>query len=130
MRVKTRYATSNRRRPEDASFYTDGDGHSWAATVTHGDSSIHVYADGEMKLLVWAEDGTIDVVRTCEDLVGAGIGTDAKLAKVTGRSEWVNNSWFDLYDGETGDHLDAVCHTLTEAINLAKENLRSRMSVK
>ena len=37
-----------------------------------------------------------------------------------GLIEWVNNSWFDLYND---DHLDSVQHTLSDAIESAHKLL-------
>jgi hypothetical protein len=37
--------------------------------------------------------------------------------------EWVNNSWFDLYDTETGEHLDLAEDNIISALDSAKNYL-------
>lgn len=119
-KVEVDYAVADGRRRrgrQDAAWYVDGDGHTWVATVTVGGNAVHVYCDGEMRIVV--DD---DVVRTTGDLIGLGITSDRKLfaANESGRTWWENNAWFDLYDNG-GHHLDCVCDTLNEAIRMATE---------
>lgn len=106
---------------QDPAFYIDGDGHTWAASVTRNERTIYVYADGEMRFTI---DGETEVRHTGH-LAELGITSDSALWELDkqGRAEWEHNAWFDLYDGDTGDHLDRVCHFLDEAITAAQHLL-------
>ena len=109
-----------RAKQQDAAWYVDGYGHTWAATVTLNGNEIHVYADGEMRVTI---DNEHDV-RTGDDMIDLGISDDNKLfeANEAGRTWWLNNAWFDLY--ENGHHhLDCVCDTLDYAVRMATELL-------
>ena len=110
---------------EDSAWYTYQSSHDLVATVSNGDREIDIFADGEMRVHI-EEDGDIVVVRYCDKFPENGINNDADIfeASESGRLEWVNNSWFDLYatDQSVGDAgwLDCVQHTLTDAIEEAK----------
>ena len=107
---------------EDSAWYTYQSEHDLVVTVSNGERSISVYADGEMRVIVRDEDS---IIRYFEDWAEHGIKNDAEIfeASESGRIEWVNNSWFDLYadDQSVGDYgwLDCVCDTLTDAIQQA-----------
>lgn len=108
---------------EDPCWYTDGLGHTLVVWVTKGDRTIGIYADGEMDVRVYDKpNGSTEVGRIPHSgmfpMYGVITDKDVFEASEAGRIEWVNNPWFDLY-GENGEHLDAVCHTLTEAIEQA-----------
>ena len=112
---------------ENSAWYTYQSQHDLVVTVSNGERSISVYADGEMRVNVRDDDGEWDysVIRYCEEWAEHGINNDAEIfrASEAGRIEWVNNSWFDLYadDQSVGDYgwLDCVCDTLTDAIEQA-----------
>ena len=103
---------------EDSAWYTHSSAHDAVCTVSNGDREIVIYADGEMRVIVYGEE----IVRYCDQWREYGITNDADIftAHENGHIEWVNNSWFDLYatDHNVGDFgwLDCVCHSLTEAI--------------
>lgn len=125
-KVEVDYAVADGRRRrgrQDAAWYVDGDGHTWVATVTVDGNAVHVYCDGEMRIVV--DD---DVVRTTGDLIGLGITSDRKLfaANESGRTWWQNNAWFDLYDADSGQHLDCVCHSVRAAVDAATEVLKTQ----
>ena len=107
---------------EDSAWYTYQSEHDLVVTVSNGERSISVYADGEMRVIVRGEDS---IIRYCDEWTEYGINNDADIfqASEDGRIEWVNNSWFDLYanDDNVGDQgwLDCVHHSLTEAIEQA-----------
>jgi len=122
---------------EDSAWYTFGHGHDLVATVRQGERTISVYADGEMDMSVVEKQGDsfqeIGRVRYCEQLAEFGITQDNDLwglepveneYDLSGPNRAGlyfrihHNSWFDLYS-EDGEHLDCVCHTLTEAIEQA-----------
>ena len=117
----------------DAAFFVEGDGHHLVATISNGEREIRVFCDGEMRLHLWAdkkardEGADYEVIRDTGSLFDAGITNDKQLASLDeDSSEWVNNTWFDLYaygDGINGEHLDAVCHDINEAIENASKYL-------
>lgn len=107
---------------EDSAWYTYQSQHDEVVTVSNGERGITIYADGEMRVIVRDEDS---IIRYCEEWTENGINNDAEIfeASESGRIEWVNNSWFDLYatDHNVGDFgwLNSVQHSLTEAIEQA-----------
>jgi hypothetical protein len=110
---------------EDSCWYTFGHGHDLVVRVTQGDRTIEIFADGEMDVRVYDKpNGSTEAgrIRYCEQFPEYGMNNDAEVfeASEAGRIEWIHNSWFDLYS-EDGEHLDVVCHTLTEAIEKATE---------
>ena len=111
---------------DDPCFHTKS-GHSWVATLRHGEKEIAIFCDGEMRINDYGapENRTTDIqhdIRCSDDLIDLGFDTDEAVfeANENGQFYWVNNSWFDLYDAE-GEHLDRVSHDLQDAINEAKE---------
>jgi hypothetical protein len=112
---------------QDPAFYTHGNS-TYIMTVQSGDYSTDVYCDGEMRIHVWDSAQAMNngehhtsVWRYTSDLIEAGIDTDEKLSNLfdEGRIDWVHNSWFDLYDTNTGEHLDGVSHELAVAWHTA-----------
>ncbi len=108
---------------QDPAFHTHGYS-THVMTVNTGKFSTDIYCDGEMRIHVWDSAEALNngehhtsVWRYTSDLIEAGIDTDKKLADLfdEGRIDWVHNSWFDLYDAKTGEHLDAVSHDLADA---------------
>jgi hypothetical protein len=113
---------------QDPAFHTHGNS-TYIMTVRSGDYSTDVYCDGEMRIHVWDSAQAMrngerhtSVWRYTSDLIEAGIDTDEKLASLfdEGRIDWVHNSWFDLYDTHSGEHLDAVSHELAVAWHTAQ----------
>lgn len=113
--------TKVRAKQQDAAWYVDGYGHTWAATVTVNGNEIHIYADGEMRIHSYPLDRDL---REAGDLLDAGLNSDYDLARAqrAGKIEWINNPWFDLYDNG-GHHLDCVCDHLDFAVKMATELL-------
>ena len=110
---------------EDSCWYVYGPaGHDLVLWVTRGDRTIGIYADGEMRVIVYDDPTDLlagqEVVRYSEDWAEHKINNDAEVFEAceAGRIEWANNPWFDLYS-EDGEHLDVVCDTLTQAIESA-----------
>jgi hypothetical protein len=124
--IKLEWAQPDERgqQREDACWYTFGHGHDLVVQVTRGERTVTVHADGEMRVVVYDDPTDLlagqEIIRYAEDWAQHKINNDAEVfqASEAGRIEWVNNPWFDLYS-EDGDHLDVVCHTLTEAIEKA-----------
>jgi len=112
---------------EDATWYThSADHHDIVASVSNGERTVHIYADGEQRVHLaynprdWSEGH--EVIRYCDQWAQYDLKSDYEIFEATesGRIDWINNSWFDLYND---DHLDCVQHTLTEAIASAHELL-------
>ena len=98
----------------DACFFA---GEGFIASVAYEGFVVDIYCDGETKIYnpeteEWYKCGT--------DLILGGFDTDNRLNKAVENESLVMdmNSWFDLYC--YGEHLDAVTHTLNEALHTAK----------
>ena len=112
---------------EDSAWYTySADHHDIVASVSNGERTIHIYADGEQRAHL-AYDPTDwekghEVIRYCDQWGDIKNDADIFEASESGRLDWVNNSWFDLY-AEGQDWFDSVQHTLSDAIESAHELL-------
>lgn len=116
---------------EDPSWYTtSGTGHDPVVLVTKGNRTIQVATNGIMRVVVYdkvqSKYETVGFIQTADDWAKFGIHNDEQIfqSNESGRTDWANNSWFDLYAQPEGlipnnNHLDSVCHTLTEAIDQA-----------
>jgi hypothetical protein len=106
---------------EDSAWYIYQSAHDAVCTVSNGDREITIYADGEMRVIVYGEE----IVRYCEQFREYGMKADTDLitAHENGHIEWANNPWFDLYtnDRNVGEDgwLNCVCDTLSDAIEQA-----------
>lgn len=109
----------------DASWYTDGGGHTPIVTVTDGAAAVTVFCDGKMRVACLTCWGGDDVIRDAEGWARHDIHNDAQVfaASESGHIEWINNPWFDLYDRH-GNHLDRVTHSLDDAIEAACDMVR------
>lgn len=107
----------------DAIFYT---GMGCVATLDYKSFQVDVYCDGETKAHLIKDGEVVSTLTTPAEFIHAGIDTDdaLSLANDNNALDWVNNSWFDLYC--YGEHLDAVCHDIDEAIEAGKEYLYER----
>lgn len=114
---------------EDAVWYShSADHHDIVASVSNGERTIAIYADGEVRVHL-AYDPTDwekghDVIRYCDQWKQYGIINDFDIYKMSeeGSIDWVNNSWFDLY--AEGEHWEGIVqHTLSDAIESAIELL-------
>ena len=114
---------------EDSAWYSySADHHDIIATVSNGKRSIHIYADGEVRVHLaynpadWSQGH--DVIRYCDQWKQHNINNDNDIYQMSeeGLIEWVNNSWFDLYADKRG-WSDCVNHTLSDAIASATELL-------
>ena len=121
----------DRKRRQDAAWYADGSGSAWVATVYHGDRFVHIRADGAMSVHVWRTRK--DMLMGCDsdhhattasELFDAGIRTDRQLLAADDRVEWFMNPWYDIYDGDTGEWLNDVTHTVEDAVASAVAHLR------
>jgi hypothetical protein len=112
---------------EDSAWYThSADQHDLVASVSNGERTVYIYADGEMRAHLpydptdWKQGH--EVIRYCDQWGQHDIKNDKDIFEMSeeGLIEWVNNSWFDLYND---DHLDSVQHTLSDAIESAHKLL-------
>ena len=112
---------------EDSAWYTYFT-HDLVASVSNGERTIRIHADGEMRVhiayspLDWAQGHS--VIRYCDQWEQWEINNDNDIYESAeiGRIEWISNSWFDLY-AEGQDWFDSVQHTLSDAIESAHELL-------
>lgn len=107
------YRASGRTYPEWYAYTT----HEPVVRVEYNDRVVTVCADGEMRY----EDpkGRVRTV-TPDDLLMAGLSNDEDIEKAHAKTLFLNNPWFDLYDGD-GEWLDYVTFDLDEAVKAAKE---------
>lgn len=77
-----------------------------------------------MRITYTDPEGRNNYLSTTEDLESIGIHTDADLAEYTKKGyevfEWVNNSWFEIWDAQDSDYLGEVYHELDEAVERAQ----------
>jgi hypothetical protein len=96
---------------QDSAFYTYGSPEP-IAIVNDGEREFSVRCFGEMRIHYKGE-----VLRHLEDLLDRGITTDQELQRIEAEGgEWINNSWFEIYDHEMGNTTGDVFHTVEEAI--------------
>jgi len=112
---------------EDAVWYSySADHHDLVASVSNGNRTIHIYADGEVRAHIaydhtdWSKGH--EVVRYCDQWGDIKNDADIFEASESGRLEWINNSWFDLY-AEGQGWWECASHTLTDAVRSATEML-------
>jgi hypothetical protein len=57
------------------------------------------------------------VIRYCDTLIEAGITCDDDLSKIDDEGgEWINNSWFEVYDHLNDEYTMEIYHTVRDAI--------------
>lgn len=84
------------------------------------DPRFHVCRNGEMRI----RDNVREAVyRYTDDLIEAGITTDAELQEVYESEDYVvvDNPWFEVFDIEDSGDEGEVFHNMFEAIARAKE---------
>lgn len=107
---------------DDAAFFCQGEGSTAVAAVRLGDRAVFVRCDGTMKV----EDVVNECVyRNASDLIDAGFRTDEGLydAERVGAIYFEYNSWFDLYDDDSGESLSVITHNYSDALIAAMEAL-------
>ena len=101
---------------QDSSFYTNQEG---AETIWQEEGNpFFVVRNGEMRINY--EDR---VLRYTSDLMEAGIDTDQKLIDLMDSEviEFINNSWFEVWNSNDTGYYSEVIDELSEAIEHAKE---------
>ncbi len=98
----------------DACFFA---GEGFIVAVSYEGFAVDVYCDGDTKIYNRKAD---DYYNGGVDLIAGGFDTDSKFREAIEDETLIMdmNSWFDLYC--YGEHLDAVTHTLKEALYTAK----------
>jgi len=98
----------------DACFYA---GEGLIGTVSYEGFAVDIYCDGDTKI---HNRKTDEYYMGGSDLIRGGFDTDSKFNEAVENETLIMdmNSWFDLYC--YGEHLDAVTHTLDDAICAAQ----------
>ncbi len=100
-----------RKDRQDSAFYTWWDTQA-VADLTYDEREYRIYCVGEMRIHYKDQ-----VIRYCDDLVNAGIKNDKDLSKIEEEGgEWVNNSWFEVYDETNNEYTGEVYHEVRDAI--------------
>lgn len=96
---------------QDSAFYTWWDT-TQVATLTYEGREYTIYCVGEMRI-----NYKDQVIRYCDDLINAGITDDSDLSKIDKEGgEWINNSWFEVYDEQGQEFTSEVYHEVKDAI--------------
>lgn len=101
---------------QDSSFYTNQEG---AETIWQEEGNpFFVVRNGEMRI-----NYGDSVLRYTSDLMEAGIDTDQKLIDLMDSEviEFINNSWFEVWNSNETEYYSEVIDELSEAIEHAKE---------
>ena len=102
---------AHRKDRQDSAFFTWYDSNN-VAYLTYEDREYSITCVGEMRIHYKNQ-----VIRYCDDLINAGIRNDKDLAKIEKEGgEWVNNSWFEVYDETSNEYTGEVYHTVQDAI--------------
>jgi hypothetical protein len=105
-----------RKDRQDSAFYTWYDSNN-VACLTYEDREYSITCVGEMRIHYKNQ-----VLRYSDDLVNAGIKNDKDLSKIDkAGGEWINNSWFEVYDEVAGEYTGEVYHTVQDAIESVAE---------
>jgi hypothetical protein len=100
-----------RRDRQDSAFYTWWDTNRVADLAYEG-REYGIYCVGEMRIHYKEQ-----VIRYCDDLIQAGIKNDKDLSKIEDNDgEWLNNSWFEVWDEVNDEYTGEVYHTVQDAI--------------
>ena len=100
-----------RKNRQDSAFYTWGARSSVASLVYEG-RRYSIECIGEMRIFYGN-----DILRYTDDVINAGFTNDKKLSKLEKNGgEWINNSWFEVYDEEAGDYTGEIYHEVKDAI--------------
>ena len=97
---------------QDSAFYTWGDPY-LVATLEYEDNTYTIECVGEMRIEYGKE-----TIRNTKDLLEAGITSDKKLSKITNQgAEWINNSWFEVFDHQDNEYTNEIYHEVSDAVN-------------
>jgi len=112
--------TTQTKTPQDSAFYTNEAG---VETVWDYLPSprFYVVRNGEMRIHA-IKNGHEVVIRYTDELQDLGIEDDAALAAWSAKEEmfeWVNNSWFEVYDSKDAEWYSDPIHAFDEAVEFA-----------
>jgi hypothetical protein len=108
-----------RKDRQDSAFYVWGDS-SEVASLTYRDQTYTVVCVGQMRIHYREE-----VIRYTDQLINAGIRNDEDMAKIEVEGgEWINNSWFEIFDENTHTFTEEVYHEVKDAIEGVAEGLK------
>lgn len=110
---------------QDPAFFTNSAGTEFVWKMPNTER-FYVVRAGEMRIHATEASGERIVIRYTDQLEDFGIKTDADLAKWSESDpelfDWVNNSWFEVYDDKDENFPSEPFHTLGDAINYAVES--------
>ncbi len=96
---------------QDSAFYTWSDTN-LVARLSYKGREFGIYCVGEMRIHYKDQ-----VIRYCNDLVEVGFTNDKELAQLEDKGgEWINNSWFEVYDYNSNEYTMEIYHEVKEAI--------------
>ncbi len=94
---------------QDSAFYTWSDTN-LVARLSYKGREFGIYCVGEMRIHYKDQ-----VIRYCNDLVEAGFTNDKELAQLEDKGgEWINNSWFEVYDYNSDEYTMEIYHEVKE----------------
>lgn len=100
-------------KKDDPIFYLDTPNNLVCIVSAH-DKNVHIHTNGEMA--VWRRTFDSQIAHFSDELSEIGIVCDEDIDHE--KYEFHLAPWFDLYD-EDGNHLDKVCHSMSQAISEA-----------
>lgn len=114
--------TTQTKTLQDSAFYTNESG---LETVWDKDPNnrFYVVRVGEMRIHAM-KNGHEVVIRYTDDLEDLGITNDKELGEWSAKEEmfeWVNNSWFEVYDANDTWYFSDPLHSFDEAVKFALE---------
>lgn len=102
-----------RKDRQDSAFYTWGDPY-LVATLEFQDNTYTIECVGEMRI-----EYDEYSIRNTEDLFEAGIDNDKKLSEIAEKGgEWINNSWFEVFDHQRNEYTGEIYHEVKEAVEI------------
>jgi hypothetical protein len=108
-----------RKNRQDSAFYTWGGTSHLIARIIYKDRDYGISCLGEMRIHYKNE-----FICYTDELILAGIKKDKDLDKIEkSGGEWINNSWFEAFDLDTGEGFLDVFHTPKEAIQSVIEQV-------
>lgn len=109
---------------QDSAFYTWYDGQQ-VARLTYNGKSYVVECVGQMRIHYNDE-----VIRYCDDLIRAGFTNDSELYQLEDKGgEWINNSWFEIWDENNEEFTEAIYHSPKDAIEATAKWITERIAV-
>jgi hypothetical protein len=105
---------------QDSAFYTYSQD-SEIVWSNDPNQRFYVVRAGEMRIHAM-KNGHEVVIRYTDDLEDLGITNDEELGKWSAKEEmfeWVNNSWFEVYDSKDAEWYSDPIHAFDEAVEFA-----------